>query len=507
MPLYPDKDKDIDMNGWQLHIPTDKTIHSWLKPVHCVSIPGPTSPLLDDVLANLIAHFAHQGHTIQDQPTAETDLVLTTARFGEPVDWRKALLFSARRRLQLDHTPTILTLVHITRPELERMLAYFADILQKEEADPCDYDFPGLAPSGYTVLRDQGQRGGPMMALERLVQAQAKSIRILLIVGDSYPEEAYHFDLVGAHPSTKATTPDAFYTDIVLRVVTALSTREVTKHQVVGDLIPQSLWRSLSTPVAMCNASLELGRRQFFTNMVPITDLVAVPAVSDAVSSQYSEGCFGTWDATLCALIATVTGSARPVNKGNLTDEDLAVIVGLSTDGMGALVRHVADRQNDPPSSEAVEMMDMDSTLPRLILGSEWGADAGRQAPVIRSKLHGHRSISAYDPAEVEFVPLDEPYYHYLVSCATEAQAQGIKGAFARSEALHNPDDPRQIVFTVLPGHGVMLAEKWKPNTVPFQVLWEAMDAGSLQIADSIPQGPMGYAPDADGMMVVQVEM
>jgi hypothetical protein len=235
--------------------------------------------------------------------------------------------------------------------------------------------------------------------------------------------------------------------------------------------------------------------------------LVAVPAVSDAISSQYSEGCFGTWDATLCALIATVTGSARPVNKGNLSDEDLAVIVGLKADGMGAQVRHVADRQNDPPSSEAVEMMDMDSTLPKLILGSEWGADAGRRAPVIRSKLHGHRSISAYDPAQVEFVPLDDPYYHYLVSCATEAQAQGIKGAFARSEALHNPDDPRQIVFTVLPGHGVMLAEKWKPDTVPFQVLWEAMDAGSLQIANSIPQGPMRYVPDADGMMVVQVEM
>lgn len=495
------------MNGWQLHIPTDKPIHSWLKPIHCVSISGPTSPLLDDVLANLIAHFAHQGHTIQDHPTAETDLILTTARFGEPVDWRKALLFSARRRLQIDHTPTILTLIHIIRPELERMLAYFADVLHKKEADPRDYDFPGLAPSSYAVLHDQGQRGGPMMVLERLVQAQAKSIRILLVVGDSQPEEAYHFDLVGAHPKTKFTSADAFYTDIVLRTVTALSTREVTEHQVVGDPIPRSLWLSLLTPVAMRNASVELGARQFFTDMVPITDLVAVPAVSDAVSSQYSEGCFATWDATLGALIATVTGSARPVNKGNLTDEDLAIIVGLRADRMGVQVRHVADRQNDPPSSEAVEMMDMDSALPTHTLGCEWGAEAGCEAPVIRSKLHGHRSVSAYDPTQVEFVPLDDPYYHYLVSCATEAQAQAIKSAFARSQALHSPDDSRQIVFTVLPGHGVMLAEKWKPDTVPFQLLWEAMDTGSLQIANSIPQGPMKYVPDADGMMVVQVEL
>jgi hypothetical protein len=195
------------------------------------------------------------------------------------------------------------------------------------------------------------------------------------------------------------------------------------------------------------------------------------------------------------------------VNKDNLTDEDLAVIVGLRADGMGAQVRHVADRQNDPPSSEAVEMMDMDSALPIHTLGREWGAEAGCKTPVIRSKLHGHRSISAYDPAQVEFVPLDAPFYHYLVSCATEAQAQGIKGAFARSEALYSPDDPRQIVFTVLPGHGVMLAEKWKPNKVPFQLLWEAMDSGDLQIEKKIPQGPMQYVPDAEGRMVVRAEL
>ncbi|MBX3000842.1 MAG: hypothetical protein KF893_20135 [Caldilineaceae bacterium] len=494
------------MNGWQLHIPTDKPIHSWLKPIHFASVPGATTPLLDEVMTNLIAHLDQQGHRIQDQPTAETDLILTTARFGEPVEWRKALLFSARRRLQIARTPTILTLVHITRAQFEEKLAYFADILQKEEVDPHDYDFPGLAPGARVVLHEQGRRGGAILALERLVQAQSKSIRVLLIVGDSYPEEAYHFDLVGAYPRSKAASPDGFYADIVLRIVTALSTREVTKHEVVGDLISQTLWQSAIAPEAMCNASVELGKRQFFTNMVQITDLVAVPAVSDAVSSQYSEGCFATWDTTLNALIATVTGSARPVNKGNLTERDLAIIVGLRSDGMGAQVRHVAERQNDPPSSEAVEMMDMDTALPTIRLDAAWGSEAGRRAPVVRSKLHGHRSISAYDPAFVEFVPLDAPYYHYLVSCATEAQAQGIKGAFGRSEALHNPDDPRQIVFTILPGHGLMLAEKWKAGTVPFQILWEAMDSGALQIQDTIPQGPMGYVPDADGMMVVQAE-
>ncbi len=75
--------------------------------------------------------------------------------------------------------------------------------------------------------------------------------------------------------------------------------------------------------------------------MIRINDLVHVPALEDAVSSQYSEGCFATWDPRLGALIATITGSARPVDKGRITEDDLAVISGVRRDGLGALVREV----------------------------------------------------------------------------------------------------------------------------------------------------------------------
>jgi hypothetical protein len=104
----------------------------------------------------------------------------------------------------------------------------------------------------------------------------------------------------------------------------------------------------------------------------------------------------------------------------------------------------------------------------------------------------------------VEYVPLDPPCYLYLVSCATDAQARAIKAAFARSEALQNRDDPRQVAFTVLPGHGVVIVEKWVAGAAPFRVLWEYMDAGYLQVDNRIPQGPMGYIPGPDGRMVLQ---
>jgi hypothetical protein len=114
----------------------------------------------------------------------------------------------------------------------------------------------------------------------------------------------------------------------------------------------------------------------------------------------------------------------------------------------------------------------------------------------LRSKLHGHRGVAAYDPEHVEYTPLDPPYFRYLVSCATGAQALGIKMAFARSEALRNPGDPRKVVFTILPGHGVVIVEKWVPGIASFSAILHCMDSGYLQVESRVPQGPMRYVQD-----------
>lgn len=152
---------------------------------------------------------------------------------------------------------------------------------------------------------------------------------------------------------------------------------------------------------------------------------------------------------------------------------------------------------------ESVEMMEMDVALPAVRFGRD--GEAGAEVPVVRSKLHGHRGVAGYDPRYVEHAVLDPPYYLYPVSCATEAQARAIKDAFARSEALQNPDDPRQVVSTVLPGHGVVIAEKWVRDKAPFQVIWEYMDAGYLEVARQIPQGPMRCVAAGADRMVLQV--
>ncbi len=475
----------------------NRPIHPWLRQVRVTFLPGPLTAFLREVLEGLRERFRSWGHTIQETPDDSTDAILTTANFGEPVPWHRAFLLSFRRRFRLRRTPAVYTLTHTTPAEFQRLLERLENGLRKEEPDPADFAFPGLASRAYQALFDQGRRGGAILALARLLQAQTKSLNVLLAVGENRLEEMYFFNLVGAHLRSAFPDPVATYEDVVLRVVTMLSAAPVTDHEVLPEPIPAAVWRSLSTPRAMQMASRELDRRQFFTAMIRIADLVDVPFLSDAVASHYSEGCFATWDPVLSGLIATATGSIHEVDKGNITENDLAVIVGVRSDGKGAIVRQVAGRPEVFPSSEAVEMMEMDYPLPRVALPPEWGTVG--TVPVIRSKLHGHRGIAAYDPRWVEFVPLDLPYCYYPVSCATDAQAWAVRETFARSEALRNLNDPRVVVFTILPGHGVVLAEKWVWGKAPFQAIWELMDSGGLVVDSRVPQGPVPEVEGPDG--------
>jgi hypothetical protein len=478
------------------------SLHDWAHAIHVHAEITTDDPLLLSIASDLLETFREQGHQVQDTPDSKTELLLTSAQFGMPIDWRKALLFTQRRRYKIEHKPPILTLLRATPNELGALLTQLQTALAKQPPNPDDFRFPGMAASAYKVLIEQGQRGGPILALERILQSQAKCIRILLIVGDDQAEYAHLFNLVGAHPRISFDPSDQFYTEIVNRLATDACSYEVTNHRVVEEMVSSEKFHASNIPAAMRRASSEFGKRNFFTNMVRIADLVNVPALDAAIADQYSEGCFATWDPQLNALIATVTGSARPVDKGNLTDDDLSVIVGVQPDSSGAVVRHVEGNRNDLPSSEAVEMMDMDQSLPRITLDSSWPLQV--EVPIVRSKLHGHRGIAAYDPEIVEHVYLDTPYYHFPVSCSTDSQARAIKAAFSRSEALLNPSDTRQVAFTVLPGHGIVIVEKWISGKAPFEALWEFFDAGVIEVVKDIPQGPLAYVPNADGRMILQ---
>lgn len=446
--------------------------------------------MLDQVARELLEEMQRMGHRLQPTSDNQTDVILTTAHFGKPLPWREALLFSARRRFDLKQTPTIYTLMQVEKQQFEQAVEQLRVALANDPIDPLDFAFDGLVPDAWKVLVEQGQRGGSILALQRCLQAQAKSIRIILFVGNEEPEYAYHFDLVGAYP--KSIAGSDFYSDITLRITTAVLAKEVSTIQVADEVIPDSLWQNTGAVQAMERASREFGSRCFFTNMVKTDNFIGVRSISDALANQYSEGCFGTWSHSLDALVVTVTGAAHPVNKSEITEVDLAVV---KSNHEGPFAMQIDGRAYQPPSSETYEMVGMDLVLPKFKL------NGSGEVPMVRSKLHGHRGIAAYHPDKVEYVPMPEPYFHYLVSCGTYAQAHGVADAFARSRVLNDLDDPRQVVFTILPGHGVFIVEKWVEGTQPFQTIWEYFDAGYLCVSRDVPQEYMEYVRDTDGMM------
>jgi hypothetical protein len=464
-----------------LHTPT----HSWLKQLSISYIPGPSTVLSEQVASDLISHFRQEGHTTPGAPAPGTDVILTTARLGEPLGWREAFMFTARRRFQLKHVPTVFTIVHATPIQFREWMTEVEEVLK--QGPEATHPFDGIPATASHTLYQQGKRGGAILYLLRVIQIQTKCIRVLLVVGEDRPQSAFLFDLVGAHPQIPFHDPQIFYKDIATRILTAASTSEITNHEVVEPPITREEWETLTTIADMTRTSHELGRRDFFTEMIKVAQLAEIPGFSEAISSQYSEGCFATWEPKIDGLLTTITGSARPVRKENITDQDLAVIVGIKPERDGALIRKVEGHPNHPPSSEAVEMIGMDLALPRITLKD------GSRVPVIRSKLHGHRGIRSFDWTRAEYVLLPESYLYYPVSCSTDAQYRAVQEAFSGSYALQNPQDSRQIVFTVLPGHGLVIVEKWVEGKSPFQILWEAMDSKVIEITNHIPQGPFAF--------------
>jgi hypothetical protein len=176
-------------------------------------LPGETWPLYQAIAGGLLDAFQRLGHAVLAAPDATTDLLVSSAVFGQPLSWRQAPMLTARRRFKLDHTPTTVTLVHLTPEALRATLSRLEQALARDPIVPEDFAFDGLSPEAWRVLVEQGQPGGPMLALLRLIQAQTKCIRIVMVVGsDLGAQAAYVFDLAGAYPYIPfdAQAPSAF---------------------------------------------------------------------------------------------------------------------------------------------------------------------------------------------------------------------------------------------------------------------------------------------------------
>ena len=49
-----------------------------------------------------------------------------------------------------------------------------------------------------------------------------------------------------------------------------------------------------------------------------------------------------------------------------------------------------------------------------------------------------------------------------------------------------------------------MITEKWVLGKQPFQLIWEAMDSGKIEIDRLVPQGRLEFVLDTHGHMVLR---
>jgi len=487
---------------------TPHNLHSWTQPISIAFIPSGLTPALELASSALLDWLRDAGCTITSTPDKSTDLIITTRRYGNNVTRDEALLFNAKRQYRLSQRPTVLTMVDIPESDYQALVAHFTEQARLPEDVAAQHQYPGLGPQAADIIAHQARRGGPDLAFARLLQADMISIRVMALrTQDGKPYRAMHMDLAGAHPVTDATDLELFAEDAGARLLAAVCATEVNHHTYLTEPVPSELWQSLSSPDAMIRAGSVFTEFGFFTTPLYVEKILGYRGLSDAISAQFSEGCYAVYEPEIPGLLTTATGSSRLVDKRSISRLDQAVVVGTTPSRQGAVVRPVAGMEQVVPSVEAVEMMGLCERVPQHQHLNSHGLPV--TVPNVRAILHGHLGVAAFDPKYVETVMLEPLYYTQLVSCGTGALAEGTAAAFARSESLRDLRDPRRVVFLEQPGHGVMVVEKWPPapdSSRPFDTIHEYLSNGRLQMTFDIAQGPVHWESSlgADGVRLMR---
>ena len=458
--------------------------HKWLRTLSISHSGHGSQQLARTFRCKLLDVFHGLGMNVQARPDNSTDVLLSHFRLGEVVSWKNAPLLSARRQLNVKGTLTVLAVVQTTAQSLRDVLNVLNESLSQSPYDPSDVFFPGLKHTAYRPLCAEAATRGPLLAFARIVQAQLKCFNVILLLGDTQIECAYLFNLVGSQ--FKVLYGGHFYYEMALRIATMASTNEVTNHELVGTAISRKAWERSEAVRGLCRASREFGKRSFFSGAIVVSELVDYPVIARAVASRYSEGCFSTWDPILNGLVITMAGARHVYDKTRVAASDLVLAVKCRREVDGVCFRQVAGQKRPVPSSEAFEFLSIDSELPHASVCARMSHPV--EVPIIRSKIHGHRGISAFDPTIIEYAPLPQAFQEFPTCCATDAQAFAVRQAFGNARSFFDPTDRRRIVFTILPGHGVLIVEKWVEGKRPFQVIWEAIDCGRLEVSACVPQ-------------------
>ncbi len=162
-------------------------------------------------------------------------------------------MLTARRRYRLAHSPPPAALVHLAPATHRAMLDVVADgHWPATPIVPADFAYPGLNAEAWPrYWSNRASAAGRCWPSRGLIQATTKCIRVFPAGRwTRLPWRPTNLDLAGAYPCTEAdsTAPERFFDDLALRLVTAVSTAEVTHHHLDPEADLGGAVAALATP-------------------------------------------------------------------------------------------------------------------------------------------------------------------------------------------------------------------------------------------------------------------
>ncbi|MGB5931860.1 MAG: hypothetical protein WBH57_02175 [Anaerolineae bacterium] len=451
-----------------------------------------------ELLRNLKAAFLQAGHTVQSQPSRDSDLILS-----------------------------FYTIPPGTEPLRERVVEVHPPLAV---AVRDHYDLDGLHPNlvvVVTVTEDlHGLSHVEMEDLARLAMARIGAFKVLFIKAHrvSRATEYYVFTTIeGGHPTIFRSIPHCFE-ELRDRLVTHACAREAGGYKPVKDAIPYEDWQNCCTvdyivragrrlgELGHLDAPIDVGRwvspertqlirfllgwqRQAAGAMIAIAPDLQVP--DRYRSNQFTGAC-----------IVTCTGREE-VDKTNLRRDDDLVAVALHHGVLHAFA--VEGRTLKRPSIEADELVGGMLASPPVRLsrhaeGYVFDPNGDIVVPRIWAIVHTHRGVEELravdlNGQEVQVVAHILPNvqdFPYAVGCGKDIMFDISRDAMAKAVATANLDSPTVVGIFDVPNHGTnfFIYCASRPGTKiiprnPFENLLNLLDPdvyGAIKLTTEVPQ-------------------
>jgi len=433
----------------------------WFAPrtISIMNAPVPGDQVQAKLLPQLLDAFRAQGHTVKEQPDGNVNLMIG---FYDAPDTDAPLL----ERIPERQIPLGLAIMReyglARRPD---NLVLFMTIRE----------------------RPSEMRHMQVVELSRTAMARAGAPKMVFLSGDRNTGELWettYTTLEGGHPSDRAEERD-----VVLmlrdRLISMACARDVgADYIVIDNKVSRAQWETTRTPEALIAA----GHRMDQLNLLPAPKNVSEYVSPDLANiynrylnmKGFSEGMLFAFDVDTDTLMVTASGSWN-VDKRALKREEVVPIGGM--EGHKILVYAPEGVKPKGPSVEAVEMYTLLMSVPKTRVSKKngvWVADphGEKETPMIRGGIHTHVGVVKIDPEWVEDMGLNRRDYPYGFGCGTDLMKQLAQDAAARSQAIHDPADPRLYVRWQMLYHGETVVELWKPGASdqPLQGLLDMYD-------------------------------